>query len=315
MLWPRRLPAMAFRDLSSCEVTWRLNRWLLALVLIFGLPYYWLLLDTRIGDAQPKPLSITDLRALAGSIPGPLPSEVRVELISYQRVPGNLVAAGAGLKRRVVGRMMFELAIPGAGPVIIDSGPTAAGAKELADELFDPGARARADAAMRRASLIVVTQENADHIGGIAELAKTPAILRAKFNPVQAAVIRTTGQPAIAATGAQAVAPGIVVILAPSHTPGSQMIYARLADGKEYLFAGDIATTMKSWQETRARSRLLSQYFAAHSENRREVFSWLLTIRKLAREAPDLKVVPGHDFDALNDPENHFGIQHRFAPE
>ena len=73
------------------------------------------------------------------------------------------------------------------------------------------------------------------------------------------------------------------------------MIYVRLANGRSYLFAGDIATLEKSWSELRARSRLVGDYIAP--ENRAEVYSWLLTIQKLKREDPSLMIIPGHDFE------------------
>lgn len=75
------------------------------------------------------------------------------------------------------------------------------------------------------------------------------------------------------------------------------MIYVRLADGREVLFAGDIATMAASWQELRARSRLIGDYLAP--EDRREVYAWLRTIRALKAEAPNLLIVPGHDFEWL----------------
>ena len=45
-------------------MTRRFNRIVIALIVLIGLPYYWLLLDNRPGDAQPKPVSIEQLRAL-----------------------------------------------------------------------------------------------------------------------------------------------------------------------------------------------------------------------------------------------------------
>ena len=39
-------------------MTWRLNRWLLILALLIGLPYYWLLLDNHSGAVAAKPVSM-----------------------------------------------------------------------------------------------------------------------------------------------------------------------------------------------------------------------------------------------------------------
>jgi len=58
----------------------KINIALLVLILLIGLPYYWLLLDNRPGKAAPKPVGIGQLRELAGSVPGPAPDALGVEL-------------------------------------------------------------------------------------------------------------------------------------------------------------------------------------------------------------------------------------------
>ena len=101
------------------------------------------------------------------------------------------------------------------------------------------------------------------------------------------------------------------MIPAPSHTPGSQLIFVRLADGREFLFAGDIASFAQNWQEIRARSQLVSRWFGP--EDRGEVYSWLLTIKALKQAAPALKVIPGHDFEWLENPQNNSGVKVGFG--
>ena len=140
--------------------------------------------------------------------------------------------------------------------------------------------------------------------------APTPAdrqalIAKARFSPQQlppsgdAAKLGWPGaplpRPMLTGLAPQAVAPGVVVVPAPGHSPGSQLIFVRLANGQELLFAGDVATMAISWQQLRARSRLLAHYLT--DEDRPAVYSWLLTIRELASEAPKMLVVPGHDLD------------------
>lgn len=304
-------------------MTRRFNILLLVLLLVFGLPYYWLLIDSRPGEARAKPVSIGQLRQLAASIPGQRPTAVEVEQVAFDRMPGNVFVAGSGIKRKLFGFMAFRLPVPGSGAVIIDSGMTANSAKELGVEAFIVPAQARVNAAMQRAGLILMTHEHVDHMAGLAAIANTPAMTRARLNPQQlpgaplAATLpwaRREGLKATLAGGApQAVAPGIVVIPAPSHTPGSQMIFVQLASGAEYLFTGDIATMAQSWLELRARSRLMSDYLAP--EDRSEVFAWQLTIRKLATDAPGLTVIPGHDHLMLMNNRTKFGIIDHFTPD
>ncbi len=305
-------------------MTKRLNWFLLAMILLIGLPYYWLLLDNRPGDTPAKPVSIEQLRQLAASIPGPAPAALDVEMVAWRRLPGNLFVAGSGMKRRLVAVMAWQLRVPGGKPIVIDSGITKKVAQEMGMEGFNQAAQARVDAAMRKARLILITHEHADHLGALVALGGLPLANAARLNsrqlpdaPLATQMIAwpkgAVLQARLTSDGPQAVAPGVVVIPAPSHTPGSQMIYARLANGREYLFAGDIATFAQSWQQLRARSHLVGDHFAP--EDRAEVFAWLKTIRALKKAAPAMNVLAGHDFEWLFSDRNTQGIHKQFSPE
>lgn len=298
-------------------MTRRLN-WIIAIVLLLiALPYYWLLLDNRPGDARAKPVSIAQLRQLAGSLPGPRPSGVEMELVAWRRLPGNLLAAGSGLKRRLIGIMAFRLPVPGGKPIVIDSGITRADAEAMGLEAWLSERQAKVDQAMDQAGLILITHEHPDHLGGLIAWAGGETFGRAALNGPQK--IEAGKQLHVAVTGAEtkvtgqpyAIAPGVVVIPAPSHTPGSQMYFVRLAGGREYLFTGDIATMDASWRELRARSQLAGSIIAP--EDRREVYAWLKTIRALAATDPGLVVVPGHDSDAILAVHRPSGINSGFV--
>jgi glyoxylase-like metal-dependent hydrolase (beta-lactamase superfamily II) len=155
--------------------------------------------------------------------------------------------------------------------------------------------------------MVLTTHEHPDHQGNLVRLAGESVARKAWFNPGQlppspvALMLAWGNQPIpaarVRADGPMAVAPGVVVIPAPSHTPGSQMVYVRLASGQELLFAGDIASLEQNWRDLRARSRLIGDHFAP--EDRRAVFSWLKTIQQLRRESPVLVVIPGHDWHTV----------------
>lgn len=301
-------------------MTRRFNWFIAALIVLVGLPYYWLLLDNRPGDVRPKPVTIAQLRSLAASLPGQAPSEVRMEQPAWRRLPGNLFAAGSGIKRRRIAIMAWQLPVPGGKPIVIDSGVTQAAAAEMQLEGFLPNIQQRIDQAVDQAGLVLITHEHPDHLGPLA--ARGGAALRqtARLNGQQlptaalAATLpwkETQGLTArIAPGGPQAVAPGVVVIPAPSHTPGSQMIFVRLVSGREYLFAGDIATLDASWRDLRARSRLVGDYLAP--EDRGEVYAWLKTIQALKSSAPDLVVLPGHDLEAVMSKTARTGVIRAF---
>jgi glyoxylase-like metal-dependent hydrolase (beta-lactamase superfamily II) len=300
-------------------MTRRFNRFLLILLVLVGLPYYWLLVENRPGDAAPKPVTIEQLRALASSIPGPAPTEVRMELVGWRHLPGALFAAGTGIKRRQIGIMAWQLTVPGGKPVIIDTGATSEFGKQL--DVFHPGVQRRVERAMDGAGLILATHEHPDHLGPLAKRGGKPLRQIARLNPGQLPSAPVAGQlvwrerdglaARIAPGAPQTVAAGVVVIPAPSHTPGSQMIYARLGDGREYLFAGDIATLVVNWEELRARSRLLGDWLAP--EQRSEVYAWLRTIQALKAAAPNLVVVPGHDVARIYNARQKHGIVKDFV--
>lgn len=83
-------------------MTRRLNWFLLVLALLVGLPFYWLLIDNRPGDAPVKPVGMARLRGSLG-ISGTAPSDVEMELVGWRRLPGDLFIAGSRIKRKLVG--------------------------------------------------------------------------------------------------------------------------------------------------------------------------------------------------------------------
>ena len=301
-------------------MTRRLNIILLAIGLLIGLPYYWFLIDNSGAALPAKPITITQLRDLAASIPGEAPSSVQMERAAFRRVPGNIMVAGSGIKRKLVGYMAFRLLVPGGKSIMIDSGLTAADAKLMQTEQHNRVVQARIEAALDEAGLILVTHEHADHLGALVAHGGPALMQTARLNAAQlppspwAAKLPWPSPlpaPSLIGIAPIAVAPGVVVIPAPdSHTPGSQLIYVRLSNGRELLFAGDVSSFAQNWQELRGRSRALQQFLVP--ENRAEVFAWLKTIQAWKAQAPGLIVLPGHDFEWIVDPLNQTGVIERF---
>lgn len=280
----------------------RINIILIALIVLVGAPYYWLLVDNRPGPVQPKPVSIEQLRNLAGAMPGAAPAAVEFELAGIRLVPRNLFAAGAGLKRTPIQVIAYRLPVPAGQPIVIDSGLSTEDAKAMGIDKHDGAAQARIERSIARAGLVLFTHEHPDHMGAAVRLGEA-GLANAWLNPGQLPAAAVAGslawplgaraRPRIEGSKPRAVAPGVVVIPAPSHTPGSQMVFVRLASGHELLFAGDIATLNRSWREGRARSRLVGDFIAP--EERQAVYDWLATIRNLKQQAPNLFIVPGHE--------------------
>ena len=85
----------------------------------------------------------------------------------------------------------------------------------------------------------------------------------------------------------------MVLVPTAGHAPDTRLIYVQLANGKEFLFAGNIATLSENWTELRLRSHLAAIWGPRQNDD--ETYAWLRTIHQLSVEAPRLTIVPGHD--------------------
>lgn len=303
-------------------MTKRLNLILLVLFALFAGPYYWYLIDNSHDAAPAHRLDIAELRQMARSQTGQMPIAVEVECSGFRRVPGNLMVAGSGIKRKLVCYQAFRLPVPGGKSIMIDSGITARDAAALGAEKHFPGIQDKIGAELAKAGIVLATHEHPDHMGALVAQGGPALMQAAMLNPAQlppAQSASTLAWPSGVAPAARlpagrmvAVAPGVVVIPASgSHTAGSQIIFVMLADGREYLFAGDLSSFAQNWREQRGRSRLVQRLFVP--ENRAQVFSWLEIIAGLKSQTPALVIVPGHDYEWLIDPTNKTGVRIGFS--
>lgn len=297
-------------------MTRRINLFLVLLLVFVGAPVWYLFIDSSPWSHKAARLDLAGARQLVAAAAGQKPDKVAFELVAFRGVPGNFLAAGSGFRPQLVGVLAYRLEVPGAPPIMIESGTTRANAEELGMETFDAKAQARVDQSLREASLIVVTHEHADHIGGLASLASAPGgaeiAAKARLNkyqvPGNARAHALGWGPGITvpATTAfdrpQLVAPGVVVLPTPGHTPGSQMIYVQLANGTELLFAGDTAPREVSWLERRPPSRYLTDF--TMPQDRVALIGWLNALHDLTKSDPKLHIIPGHDLDWLVDSNN-----------
>jgi glyoxylase-like metal-dependent hydrolase (beta-lactamase superfamily II) len=88
----------------------------------------------------------------------------------------------------------------------------------------------------------------------------------------------------------------VVLIKAPGHTPGSQMVYVKRADGQEILFLGDVAWQMRNIEEVRERARFAT-WLAG--EDREAVMGEFVELHRLHTAEPNLNMMPGHDSAVL----------------
>lgn len=282
----------------------RLSLIVLAVIaVILGGLYWWFLGDN--GRPSDPPVFSIDMSALreAAVQPGGLPTEVRVEIVGRGTYPRATIAAGGGFTGFDMAMAAYQVVYPDRSVVIDTALDRAAG--DGFGLVFDDDALARVYAGMSGASQIVLTHEHSDHIGGILAHPDPAAIKPLLSLTVEQ--IANAGRMAaftmlppvleeatpIAYEDIFPVAPGIVLIKAPGHSPGSQLVYVLLADGREYLFAGDIGWSFRNIEEVTGRPRAVSQFML--SEDRDAVFGQLAALEALHRAEPGIVIVPGHD--------------------
>lgn len=244
---------------------------LVAFVLLVGLPFYWFFINASTGNVAPQPLRIETLRRLAGQIEGEAPNGVHYEALAWREVQSNLLVAGTGLRERNFTVRAFQLTVADARPIQIDAGIAPDRKETQGYTAFDPAAQARVDRAIAATDKLVLLGDTAPHIGTLSAKARAQAIL--------------------AGEEPRAIAPGVVTIPLRGLPGRAQMVYARLHDGREFLFAGDGALTKNAWMEVRPPARYRTDLNG--KVDREMIASWLMTINALHREAPDMTVVPG----------------------
>jgi glyoxylase-like metal-dependent hydrolase (beta-lactamase superfamily II) len=92
-----------------------------------------------------------------------------------------------------------------------------------------------------------------------------------------------------------AIAPGVVLVKAPGHTPGTQLVYVRTRDELELLFVGDVAWHRDQLARLHYRPRLVTDFFLG--EDRAAVLAQFRTLHELTRAHPQLLLVVSHDRD------------------
>ena len=261
---------------------------------------------------QDSHFNLEDIRKAARMIPGQRAQRVNVVKFAESRRTKNFSVKGAAAEPSVQARTAYQVMYPD-GYIMIDSGMDQQVHKFFGrgtEEPYDADANRQLQQTLRGARSIVMTHEHGDHVAGVIrtsfldELAPKTVLTKAQLqtlttNP-QMPEIKLTEQAAqryivIDYEKYFPFAPGFVLIKAPGHTPGSQMIYVALQNGKEYLFTGDSAWHMDNVRLMKGKD---ANWIKEDEDALATQLKWL---NNLSKGEKNLYIVVSHDEEQRKD--------------
>lgn len=299
------------------------------LALILGVLFWWLLLSgSNAARSAPDLFDLEDWRSKATAPVEQAPTSIRILEIGRDIAPPFAAQAGRFGAPVAMSYNAVEVNYPDRRIIIggaVDR-PTAEGmALSDAEWRFSDDAYDELTQAMRNAEQVLMTHEHLDHIMAIARHPDPVALasnLVLNQSQIDALPLFAEGtlDPALAALSPRlsgditTIAPGLVVVPAVGHTPGSQMIFIRLQNGQEILLIGDIVWNMGAIEALKTRP-VLTQYmvFRPNYEDRDAIKRQVRALHDMMAAYPSLAILPAHDRDWLIQAAETDGIRFEAA--
>ena len=250
--------------------------------------------------------NIDQIRQAARMIPGRVPVRINVLKFAESRRAKKFSVKGAPDEPSVQARTVFQVVYPD-GYVMVDSGMDQQVHNFFGRgvvEPYDLESAKHVERAVRGARAILITHEHGDHVAGVIHtpfakelasktiltrdqvqtLLKNPQMPEIKLTPETAGRYNVVDYEQYLPFG-----PGVVLIKAPGHTPGSQMIYVVLGSGREYLLIGDTAWHMDGVRNVKGKDAPWIQ------EDENALIAQLTWLNDLYKTEKNLFIIASHD--------------------
>jgi glyoxylase-like metal-dependent hydrolase (beta-lactamase superfamily II) len=262
--------------------------------------------------AQANPYSaalLARIRTAARAIPGPRPRELRYIAIGEAHPPLSFLLAGADTQRVTSIIPAFQIRFADRWIMVdaaLDSTAIVQYYGSMAGTAYSKSRYDSLQLALRAADAIVLTHEHFDHANGVQrssyfkEVAPKTLLTSAQrqsllhpptraFFPMSAD--SASGFGAVEYDLVHALAPGVVLIKAPGHSPGSQFVYVRLADGHEILLVGDLVWMMAGLTMNHQKPQAASDDLTEDRAAVQLQMDWVRSVMS----SDSVAVVAGHD--------------------
>ena len=254
----------------------------------------------------PWPVQLNEIRQVAAMIPGRRALRINVLKFAESRRSKKFSVQGAPDEPSIQARTVFQI-VYADGTVMIDSGMDEQVHRFFgrgAIEPYYPEAAKQVERALRNARAIIITHEHGDHIAGVIrtpflnalapktlvtraqvqQLETNPQMPEIKITPEMASRYNVVDYEKYLPFG-----PGVALINAPGHTPGSQMVYVALESGREYLFIGDTAWHMDGVRLIKGKDAPWVQ------EDKGALLAQLKWLNEISRTKKNLVIIASHD--------------------
>jgi glyoxylase-like metal-dependent hydrolase (beta-lactamase superfamily II) len=250
------------------------------------------------------------LRELSTVVPGPLPAAVNGVEVAASIRPRKFVVEGGDETPVTMPRTAFQVVYDDR-TIMLDSGMDRVTHESFGEgEPFFDEAFGRLSSALNRASLIVLTHYHADHVAGVLRapnFAELAAKTLATFETIDF-LVKRPHRPHLKVSEADAkrfivvdyadylpVAPGLVLIKAPGHSPDSQMAFIRLRSGREILHSVDAAWNLDNVRQLRGKAAPWVK------EDVTSTMAQLRWLKHIHESEPNIALVITHDGDLFDD--------------